>query len=71
MSAPLRFLGLILVDWAGVRAATLGIIPGGELFRFTRSDAAPAPAIQPTEFPTIDPVGADLMAASAPAPQRT
>ena len=28
MSAPIRFIGLALFAWAGVRAASLGLLPG-------------------------------------------
>ena len=34
MSPALRFLGLAVVGWVGLRAAMLGAIPGGELFHF-------------------------------------
>lgn len=57
MSAPVRFLALLVVAWGGIRAATLGVIPG-----FTVSHARPAPtdppAIAATEFPPIPPVDA-------------
>ena len=63
MSAPVRFLVLVVASWGAVRAATLGIIPG-----FTVSYAKPLPprqsaAIVPTELPTIPP-----LEASAPQP---
>jgi hypothetical protein len=51
----LRFLGLAMFGWAGFRAATLGVLPGAEIFRIDRSDAK-APAIVPTQFPPIDPI---------------
>lgn len=57
MSAPLRFLALALVGWAGLRAATVGIVPGAEIL--AASGAARAqelPPIVPTEFPPLDPV---------------
>ena len=64
MSASLRFLALAVVGWVGVRAATLGALPGSEAFTLGRSEAAPAalaasdvPAIVPTEFPAIEPFG--------------
>lgn len=61
MSAPVRFLALLVVSWAGVRAATLGFIPG-----FTVSYAKPVPAapalapIAATQFPPLPPVEAGL-----------
>jgi len=59
VSAPIRFLALLIVGWAGVRATTLGLIPG-----FTVSHAKPLPAdFGPppiaTEFPALPPVAAD------------
>lgn len=56
MSAPLRFLALLAVGWVGVRAATLGMLPG-----FTVSYARPLPPAEPapllaTEFPPLPPV---------------
>lgn len=55
MSAPVRFLALILIGWTGVRAATLGLIPG-----FTVGYAKPAPPravipIAATQFPPLPP----------------
>lgn len=64
MSAPIRFLVLLVAGWAGVRAASLGMIPGIETgyakslpwadLQF-RSDA-PEPVT--TEFPPIAPLKA-------------
>jgi hypothetical protein len=51
----LRFLALAVVGWAGVRAATLGKLPGADLFSIDRSEAKP-PAIVATQFPAIQPV---------------
>ena len=55
MSAPIRFLAAVVIGWAGLRAATLGAIPG-----FTLSYAKPAaardlPPIVATRFPPISP----------------
>ncbi len=55
MRPSLRFLGLAVVGWIGVRAAALGLLPGGNLFHIERSEAK-APAIVPTAFPPIEPV---------------
>ena len=69
MSAPVRFLALLVVGWAGVRAATLGMIPG-----FTVSYAKPLPRSEPppviaTEFaalPPVEPAFAQELAGSSP-----
>lgn len=58
MSAPVRFLALVVTSWAAVRAATLGVIPG-----FTVSYAKSLPQRQsspivPTEFPPLPPIEA-------------
>lgn len=69
MSASLRFLALVLVGWAGVRAATLGYVPGAELFAVERSSAEPAPpGIAQTEFPPLEPPPLDYGAAPPPPP---
>lgn len=60
MSAPLRFLALALVGWVGVRAATLGYVPGSEIFAIRQSEAAPPPPIAATEFPPIEPLAAEM-----------
>jgi hypothetical protein len=61
----LRFLVLAVFGWAGVRAASLGALPGAELFRIERSEAKPPPLI-PTQFPAIEPIPAsDRGSASA------
>ena len=60
MRPSLRFLTLAVIGWAGVRAATLGQLPGAELFSVTPSAAKVTP-IAATQFPALDPL--------APAPQ--
>jgi hypothetical protein len=47
---------LAILGWGGVRAASLGVLPAGELFRIERSEAKAPPPIVPTQFPTIDPI---------------
>lgn len=42
MSAPIRFLALALVCWAGLRAATLGMVPGAEVLALAGSPAEPS-----------------------------
>ena len=57
MRPSLRFLALAVIGWAGIRAATLGTLPGIEMFGIDRSEAKSAPPpIIPTQFPPIDPV---------------
>jgi hypothetical protein len=46
---------LAVVGWAGVRAATLGVLPGAELFKVPPARAN-VPPIVPTRFPPIEPV---------------
>ena len=55
MRPSIRFLALALFGWAGVRAMTLGVLPGAEMFSIQRSEAK-APPIVATQFPPIDPV---------------
>jgi hypothetical protein len=55
MRPSLRFLAIAIVGWAGVRAATLGAIPGADLFKI--APARPTvPPVVPTQFPPIEPV---------------
>ena len=57
MSAPLRFLMVVIAGWAAIRAVTLGAVPG-----FTVSYARELPAsgklppIVATQFPALPPV---------------
>jgi hypothetical protein len=55
MRPSLRFLGLAVAGWIGVRAAALGILPGADMFRIERGEAQ-SPQIVPTEFPPLEPV---------------
>lgn len=55
MRPSLRFLALAVFGWAGLRAATLGVLPGAEMFRVDRVEAR-APPIVPTQFPDIEPI---------------
>jgi len=60
MSNSIRFLGLAVVAWAGVRAISLGLVPGTQAFAFDVQGRQPAlpllPALQPTTLPPIEPV---------------
>ena len=57
MRPSLRFLAIAVLGWSGLRAATLGALPGAEIFRIDHSEAKPPPII-PTEFPPIEPLPA-------------
>ena len=83
MSPALRFLGLAMVGWVGLRAVMVGALPGGELFRFDASKPATPPPVVQTELTPPEPLVPPTMAyppwmASAqpvvhyyyPAPQR-
>jgi hypothetical protein len=53
----LRFLGIAVFSWGTFRAATLGVLPGAEIFQIDPSEAKP-PALIPTQFPPIEPLAA-------------
>jgi len=55
MKPSLRFLGVAIVGWAAIRAATLGTIPGARLFVATPTAAKPGPVME-TQFPEIAPI---------------
>lgn len=55
MKPSLRFLAVAVIGWTGVRAATLGVLPGAEVFRIDPIEAK-APPIVPTQFPPIEPI---------------
>jgi hypothetical protein len=65
MSASVRFLVLAVVGWAGLRAVSLGMVPGSDGFTLRRAAASPSasqeasvadvPAIATTEFPALPP----------------
>ena len=64
MSHSTRFIGLALFAWVGVRAASLGLIPGAEALALDRPATSPAeatrdphlPPVVQTEFAPIEPV---------------
>ena len=60
MSAPVRFLMVAVAGWALFRGVTAGMLPGIEAFGIERAEAAPAPAVVPTEFPPISPPAAPV-----------
>jgi hypothetical protein len=62
MSKSIRFLGLAIFAWAGVRAVSLGIVPGAEALAFDSSAADRGrliPRIEPTILPPIEPIATE------------
>lgn len=55
MRPSLRFLAIAVFGWGTFRAATLGALPGAEIFQIDPSEAKP-PALVPTQFPPIEPL---------------
>ena len=59
MSASIRFLGVAVLAWAGVRAASLGLLPGteswGRAAEAATPPASPVPLVTQTEFGPIEP----------------
>jgi hypothetical protein len=59
MSQSIRFLGVAVLAWAGVRAVSLGLVPGAEVLAFDlpqKAEARTLPAVQPTQLPPIQPI---------------
>jgi hypothetical protein len=56
VSAPIRFLALVLAGWAGIRAVTLGALPGFTVSYAKERPASTLPAIATTQFPPLPPV---------------
>lgn len=69
MRPSLRFLGLTVIGWAGLRAAAHDVLPGAQIFQIERGEAS-APEIIPTVFPPIEPIPATVpdIASDAPVP---
>jgi hypothetical protein len=55
MSAPVRFLAVVLVGWTGVRAATLGLVPGFTVTANAEPQRGTPPPIIPTQFASLPP----------------
>lgn len=58
MSAPIRFLAAVLAGWTGIRAVTLGLVPGFTVSYAKEVPRRPAPPIATTEFAPLPPVEA-------------
>jgi hypothetical protein len=59
MSKSIRFLGMAILAWAGVRAVSLGIVPGAEALAFDPPSPRPAvelPPVAPSFLPAIEPL---------------
>ena len=59
MSKSIRFLGVAIMAWAGVRAVSLGIVPGAEALAFDLPTPGPGielPPLAPTLLPAIEPL---------------
>lgn len=63
MSAPLRFLTVVVVGWGVVRAATLGAIPG---FTLSAKQQPLLPPLAPTDFSDLAPGASVPVPAGAP-----
>ena len=72
MRPSLRFLTLVVIGWAGVRGAALGVLPGASLFKVDVSEAKAPPVVE-TQFPAIEPLqpATPIEPAAAPLPQAT
>ena len=56
MSHSLRFLGLAVTAWVGVRAVSLGLVPGLDSLAFDAAEAAPSVAPPgPAGLPPVEP----------------
>jgi hypothetical protein len=60
MSQSIRFLGIAVLAWAGVRAVSLGLVPGTQALAFDlpaeRASLAQARPVEPTQLPPLSPV---------------
>jgi hypothetical protein len=55
LSAPLRFLVVVVLGWTGVRAMTLGAVPGFTM-SYAKEPSRALPPITPTSFPPLPPI---------------
>ena len=73
MSQSIRFIGFAILTWAGVRAISLGLIPGAEglaLEADASQLARPLPPIPPTRLPPIEQLPAGIQPQQAWAPHQ-
>ncbi len=69
MSAPVRFLAIIVIGWTGVRAMTLGSLPGFTVSYAKEASSSPVPPIVATQFPPLPPVQSHAVQQWGPPPQ--
>jgi hypothetical protein len=55
VSAPLRFVAVVVLGWTGIRAMTLGAIPGFTV-GYAKEPSRPMPPIAATQFPPLPPL---------------
>lgn len=67
MSQSIRFLGLAIFAWVGVRAVSLGLVPGTSALAFDRPSTRPAVPDKPPSLPPIAPTPLPQIGAVAPA----
>ena len=75
MSQSVRFMALALAGWVGLRALSLGLVPGSEAVAAdgiatdtaAAAEGAPLPRLATTQFAPIDPVAPPLPPAYPPA----
>lgn len=71
VSRPIRFIGVAILVWAGVRAVSLGLAPETRALAFDLGSTRPRPLppIQPTPLPPIEPLWtSERTAAGQPVP---
>lgn len=61
MSAPVRFLTVVVIGWTAVRVITLGEYPGFIASYAKPASAATVPPVVATDFPPLPPIEADLL----------
>ncbi|MEO7503824.1 MAG: hypothetical protein ABIT69_01420 [Sphingomicrobium sp.] len=55
MSHSLRFLGIAVAAWAGIRAVSLGLVPGAEALAFDLPAPASAAVVPSASLPPLEP----------------
>ncbi len=67
MSQSLRFIAFALAGWVGLRAFSLGLIPGSEAIAFDRGKRdTPLPLVAATNFAPVEPIAPALPTAYPP-----
>lgn len=68
MSQATRFIMLAVAGWIGLRAVSLGMVPGGAASAGEPRGVAPLPALVATEFAALAPVAPEPLVAPPPPP---